>query len=690
MTELLAGLNSEQQRAVLHDRGPLFVAAGPGSGKTRVITYRIAYQVLSGSRDPERLFGITFTQKAAAELRQRLKILLGPDVPSQVGTFHWACHAILRRYGDRIGLPRGFRLLSPSESRLLFRESVAAGSTARRGALLSAVSSLKNGADLQAASRQYDVPGEAVLQARAAYDRRLGSMTALDLDDLLAQTHRLLLEDAEVRARCQATHDEILVDEFQDTNPVQHSLVELLAPRSRTVIAVGDPNQAIYGWRQADSRSRERFFDAFPEANVVHLNRSYRSTKRILRAASALIAHNEGRLVGDMRTENGAGSYPVCLAADDEREEAEWIAREIKRLDVAGVASADIAVLYRVNVQSRPLEEALVRHAIPYHVVGAARFYDREEVRVAVAYLRLIEGDDDDAAALIASTVRGIGERRVERLKVAAERASVPLLGAFSLPNVVPDAPSSVLKEMAATIQRLRQLKREPLHAVVDAVIETVLATLTALSPLELEAASENLSELRSVVAEIGPRARLRDLLDRLGLVTESGPGTGVALMTLHAAKGLEFPAVFVVGLEEGLLPHGRALSSPESIEEERRLCYVGMTRAREYLYLTYAHTRLLGGSAAASPPSRFITEIGPDRLTTELSSRRKHRPRLQSAAAGDRVRHPRWGDGLVVSVAGIGPDALVTVQFNGTTRRVLLRHAPLVRLPDGPDVLAG
>jgi DNA helicase-2/ATP-dependent DNA helicase PcrA len=323
-------------------------------------------------------------------------------------------------------------------------------------------------------------------------------------------------------------------------------------------------------------------------------------------------------------------------------------------------------------------------------VVGAARFYDREEVRVAVAYLRLIEGDDDEAAGLIASTVRGIGERRVERLKVAAERASLPLLGAFSLSHIVPYASSSVLKEIAASMQRLRQLKREPLRTIVDAVIETVLTAMTTLSPLEMEAASENLSELRSVVAEIGPRATLRDLLDRLGLVTESGPGAGVALMTLHAAKGLEFPAVFVVGLEEGLLPHGRALSSPESIEEERRLCYVGMTRAREYLYLTYAHTRLLGGSAAASPPSRFISEIGPERVTTELSSRRKRRPRLESAAAGDRVRHPRWGDGRVVSVAGAGPDALVTVQFGGITRRVQLRHAPLVRLPDGPDVLAG
>lgn len=678
MTALRTGLNEEQRRAVSHRAGPLLISAGPGSGKTRVIAHRLARRISTNEVAPDRLLAITFTNRAAREMEARVRAFVGDAPLLRIGTFHWACNAILRRHGAGT-ISRSFRLLSPSEARIVLSDVTASLPARERGRLPSAVSAVKNGADSVTAARRHGLDPDCIRIARDAYDRRLRNLNALDLDDLLLETARLLAQDEVIRQRCSSAYDEILIDEFQDTNPVQQTVVELLAPPSRTVVVVGDADQAIYGWRQADSGSVGRFLEAFPDASVIRLDRSYRSTKRILRAASSLIAHNAGRVGGDLRTTNPAGERPLCYAADDERDEAEWIAGEVERLADQGIDPANIAVLYRQNAQSRLIEDALVRHRLPYQVIGAQRFYERPVVQRAIAYLRLADGEDDSSAALLALGVRGVGARRLELLRERASSTGASLIDAMTSPGSGFPRPTALgLANVSNAVYRLRALRSGTLIDLVQGAIDCVANEMGADASIVQEAASEDLDELRSLVVELGPRTTLPGLLDRVSLGTHQRPNAGVSLMTLHGAKGLEFPVVFISGLEEGLLPHRRSLDWDPEVEEERRLCYVGMTRAMRRLYLTYAHARLHSGSSSNGHPSRFIAEVAPGLMDMEVSPKRRARPRLASAAVGDAVTHPRWRHGVVRKVEGSGRETLVTVEFEAGTRRLQLCHAPL------------
>lgn len=697
MDTFTTGLNAQQQRAVVHSDGPLLVLAGPGSGKTRVIAHRIAYRICVDGVAAERVLALTFTNRAAGEMRTRVRTLRGEDGPTPIGTFHWASHAILRRYSDRLGIARNFRLLTPGEARRVLRVTVGtAANQYRVSDVAAALSALKNGGDLAAEARRYRIPPVQLTAFAEAYEREMRRLGTLDLDDLLAKTATLLREDRSVRQLCKARHDEILVDEYQDTNAVQREILRALAPASGTVVVVGDEDQAIYGWRGAGASTIARFLDEFPGAKTVKLEETYRSTKRILRSASTLMQHNRDRIGKRLRTANPAGDRPVCFVAGDEVEEAEWIASEIERERLRNQRAWEhFAVLYRVNAQSRAIEDAFLRHGIPYHVSSGYRFYERPEIRRVVSYLRLAVDDaDDEAAIALLEAVAGMGPKRLAVVRAGAGDDPLMRYLALNQPLGIPAQVAARLKDLAASVAGVRSARMSSLSAVVEAAIAQVATELEDMTPLERETALENLNELRSVVAELaGTRGTVREFLARFALAGGAGAdGEGVHLMSLHAAKGLEFDVVFLPGLEEGLLPHRRSLDSPAGVEEERRLCYVGMTRARQMLYLSYAHARMLVGQFQTGHASRFVGEMGSGNVALQLSPAAAARPRLTSVKPGDRVTHPRWRDGTVEAVQGAGRDTMVTIEFDGGIRqRVQLCHAPLTRLEqENPRVLAG
>jgi len=700
MDDLLDDLNEQQRTAVTHAGAPLLVLAGPGSGKTRVLTRRMAYRIRSDGLRAERVLGITFTNRAAQEMKERVAHLLGGSAPVRLGTFHWMCNAILRRHAHRIGRRRDFRLLGESEARHVLWQAVSAetfGNEVRLGTLAAAISARKNGAPMSAAAEHNLVPAEVLVSTIRAYQRQLAAVNALDLDDLLFLTVTLLEQDERARQTCRDAYDEILVDEYQDVNPVQHQIVRLLTSHTGNAVAVGDEDQAIYGWRQADVRSILRFMADFPGVSVVKLEESYRSTKWILRAASSVVRQNRDRIGKRIYTRNPAGERPFCVVAGDEIEEAEWVASEVEQLaEKEGRPWEDFAVLYRLNAQSRPLEDALVRHNIPYHVHAGRRFYNRPEVRQVVAYLRLaLDPSDDGATSLLLEAVPGIGPKRVAALGSAARARSLGLLDLLSLPGDIQGLPGHIapsVRRLAARIQSVHAERERSLDRVLDAAIEASLSELDAF-PFDLEAARDSLEELRSVLRELDIRqATLRGIADRLALGDHrSERRSGVRLMSLHAAKGLEFPVVFLPGLEDGILPHRRALEDEQELEEERRLCFVGMTRAMERLYLSYAHSRMLRGNLLAGHPSRFLGEIGQPQLSVRVLQRASVKPRLDHVLPGERVMHARWKAGTVLEVQGAGRDTVVTILFDCVGRqRLQLCHAPLSRLEEGTDALAG
>lgn len=697
MDTFATGLNAQQQRAVVHGDGPLLVLAGPGSGKTRVIAHRIAHRVDVDGIAPARLLALTFTNRAAREMRTRVRTLSGNDSMVAIGTFHWVGHAILRRYSDHLGISREFRLLTPREARRVLRQVLGEFANQYRVSdVAAALTAGKNGGDLATEARRYRVPLAQLQVFGEAYEREMRRLVALDLDDLLAKTATLLRDDAAVRERCRSRYDEILVDEYQDTNAVQREILRALAPLGRTVVVVGDEDQAIYGWRGADASTMERFLDDFPGAETVKLEETYRSTKHILRAASRVVEHNSGRIGKRLRTSNPAGKRPLCFAAGDEVEEAEWIASEIEHERSRQQRGwEDFAVLYRVNAQSRAIEDAFLRHGIPYHVSSGYRFYERPEIRRVLSYLRLAVNESDDEAALaLLEEIPGMGPRRLAAVRAEAGDGALIRYLALNQPAGIPAPVVTRLRSVVASVAGVRSLRLSSLSMVVDAAIAEVAAGLEDMAPLERETVLENLNELRSVVAELaGTRGTVREFLARFALAGGSeDDGEGVHLMSLHAAKGLEFDVVFLAGLEEGLLPHRRSLDAPSEVEEERRLCYVGMTRAREMLYLSYAHARLLGGQFQVGQVSRFVGEMGSGNISLRISPAVATRPRLAFVKPGERVTHPRWHEGTVESVQGSGRAAMVTIAFDdGTRQRVQLCHAPLTRLEqENPRVLAG
>ena len=752
----MALLNPAQYDAVLHERGPLLVSAGAGSGKTRVLTHRIAHLITDQGISPFAILAITFTNKAADEMRGRVVDLVGPVANRMwVRTFHSACARILRREAERLGYPTGFSIYDQADSVRLTRYVMAdLGLDTRRSTPQSVhgrISAAKNdligpGAFAETAARPARLAAETA-QVYAEYERRLHRAGAMDFDDLLGQTVRLFREHPDVLAGYQDRFQHVLVDEYQDTNRAQNDLVLMLGARHRNVFVVGDADQSIYRFRGATMRNILDFEDAFEETTVILLEQNYRSTQNVLDAANAVIAHNLGRHPKRLWTDADRGEPITWYRATDEDDEARWVVREIGRLATDGYALSDIAVMYRINAQSRALETALNGEDLPYQVIGATAFYDRREVRDALAYLRAVVNPADEVSLKRVLNVprRGIGDRSVERLDAWAVGTGLPFSEALRRP-----AEAGVSGAALAGLERFTALLDEAagwLDGGPGPALDFLLTRSGYLEELyaaseeggmEAEGRLENLAELLGSANE---HETVGEFLEQTALVSATDDldpdESKVVLLTAHAAKGLEFPVVFLCGLEEGMFPRMQALDDPEEMEEERRLAYVGVTRARERLYLSDAQRRTMWGSTQFNLPSRFLEEI-PAELLREVSGRPERVPRRDhpdrfggadrsgradrsaerrtarreaevegalrgtpAAGAGsgnDRgsgtaigaadlpvgvdVRHPAWGTGVVVDASGSGDDAEVTVRFPAVgEKRLLVAWAPLERV---------
>jgi len=641
--DLLEGLNGPQRRAVTHRGGPLLVVAGAGSGKTRVLTHRVAHLIASGDATPWEILAITFTNKAADEMRERLVRLVGPVAGRMwVSTFHAACVRILRAHADRLGYRRSFTIYDDADSRRLVEHIMRDLNIDAKKLPSRSVQAAISGAKSELAdARAYAGAAVSVFERRMAdvyleYEQRLAAASAMDFDDLLLRTVILFRQAPDVLDSYRTRFKHVLVDEFQDTNRAQNEIVLMLAAEHHNICVVGDSDQSIFGWRGADIRNIFEFEEAFPDAAVIPLEQNYRSTKTILDAANAVIANNVTRLPKDLWTEGGPGDPIVRYRAEDEYDEAVWVATEIGRLrEFEGFDYGDVAVFYRTNAQSRALEEELVRAAISYKVVGGTRFYDRREVKDILAYLRLLTNPSDEVSArrIVNVPRRGVGDASVERLAKWARANGMSFgdaLGHTEEAGVTGKAAkgSAELRVLVDDLRRMVESGAGP-GDVVEAVATRTgyRAELEAESTIEAHGRLENIAELAGAAGEYGS---LDEFLESVALVSDADEldaGDGrVSLMTLHTAKGLEFPAVFLVGLEDGVFPHMRALDDPAQLEEERRLCYVGITRARRQLYVTHAWSRTLWGSTSHAIPSRFLSEL-PAELVRDVGSSWGARP---------------------------------------------------------------
>jgi DNA helicase II / ATP-dependent DNA helicase PcrA len=710
LEHLLDDLNPPQREAVLAGEGPLLVLAGAGSGKTRVIAHRIAHVLGVRGVNPRNLIAVTFTNKAAEEMARRVESLLTPvgvKAPL-VATFHSACVRILRQHiGHLDGYKPGFTIYDEDDRQALVKELMREhelGDKTTPGSIVHRISHAKNQmlsvADVERAARGPREEQIAALYAR--YQERLAQSGAVDFDDLLLLTVKLFEQEPGVLEGYRELWKHVLVDEYQDTNRAQYTIVRQLTSEHRNICCVGDPDQSVYRWRGADIRNILDFEADYPGTRVIRLEQNYRSTKRILAIAAGVIGHNVSRKDKTLWTENAEGEPAAVYRAWDEHEEANFVAQRILSARGERVAFGDVAIFYRTNAQSRVLEDALRRGGIPYLIVGGVRFYERKEIKDTLAYLRLIVNPGDDVAfrRAIAAPVRGIGPATLIRLGDVAAREGRSLLSmAATPPPDITAKPRRVLEEFAAMIERLASQRAAMSPA---AFLDLVLsaggyreALKQERSP-EAEARLENLEEL---VAAAEDHSRMVDpslesFLDTVALVSDTDQlpegARGVTLMTLHSAKGLEFPWVFLTGLEEGVFPHARSVASNEEIEEERRLCYVGVTRAKERLFVSYAlHRRVHGYDLGEA--SRFVREMPEEHLTMlnvrpepQLEAPR-HVPRYEPQEeawpikVGARVRHARFGEGLVVGVERDGSDIIVTVGFAAAGRkRLSLQYAHL------------
>jgi DNA helicase-2/ATP-dependent DNA helicase PcrA len=715
LDRLLDDLNPAQREAVVAADGPLLVLAGAGSGKTRVIAYRIAWLLAHRRLSPRNLLAVTFTNKAAGEMARRVESLLAPAgiAPPLIATFHAVCVRILRQHGSHVGLPGHFTIYDEDDRLALVKECMKEGELADRAFTPSAavhrISYLKN---------QMIAVSEALRDARgpwekkaalvySRYEKRLRETGAVDFDDLLIMVVRLFSEIPDVLAYYRSLWGSVLVDEYQDTNRAQYRIIRLLTQEHRNVCVVGDSDQSIYKWRGADIRNILDFEDDFPGTKVVRLEQNYRSTRSILAVAAGVIVHNVQRKDKTLWTENPAGEPPRVYRAWDEHDEASFVAQSILGQRGDGLTWDRIAVFYRTNAQSRVLEEALRRARIPYVIVGGVRFYERREIKDTLAYLRLVVNAADDVAfrRAIAAPSRGIGPGTLARLDDEAARRGRPLLAvAADPPADVRGKAGRALQDFAALVARLAGQRRDLAPpAFIDLVLEQsgYREALRRERAPEAEARLENLEELVAAAEEFtrtDAEPTLEGFLDGVALVSdvdELKDAEGrVTLMTLHSAKGLEFPAVFMTGLEEGVFPHARSMGDPDEIEEERRLCYVGVTRAKERLTLSWALHRRIHGYGVGEP-SRFLREMPEDQLLPLNAGRVQERgepaqavPRYEPAEeswpikVGARVRHARFGEGLVVGVERDGADTVVTVGFASVGRkRLSLQYAQLEEL---------
>jgi ATP-dependent DNA helicase UvrD/PcrA len=713
---LLESLNPTQLDAVEHTEGPLLILAGAGSGKTRVLTHRIAYILDQGLAAPEEVLAITFTNKAAGEMKDRVALLVGPDSRKMwVSTFHAFCARILRVHAEKLGYKREFTIYDGADQvRLVKRSIVELGKDPKRFNPRSFAAQISAAKNILATPDDYLRSTEGYIAENVAevydlYQRRLYENNAMDFDDLIMQTVALLEVFPEVRERYQTRFKYIHVDEYQDTNHAQYRLVNILAAAHRNLCVVGDDDQSVYSWRGADIRNILDFERDYPEAKVVKLERNYRSTQTILDAANAVVANNASRKPKELWTAGPQGERIRIFTASDEYAEARFVVSEIERLIDAGARPADVSVFYRTNAQSRALEDVLVREGVPYQVVGGVRFYERAEIKDAMAYLAVISNPSDSGALerIINVPKRGLGATSVARLQEHARRSGVSLYDALAGADAGADAAdlTGAAKKACRAVRDLFEGWRVAAQEVLPAeLIGAVLdesgyrAELVAENTVESESRLENLEELINAAREyerVEPEPTLAGFLQEQALYSEqdalSGEGGRVALMTLHNAKGLEFDHVFVVGMEEGTFPHARSLDE-QNLEEERRLAYVGITRARRSLTLTYAKLRSSWGEREYQLPSRFLSEI-PEGLKSgtvpgvspgrggwgmALQGRDRVEPeRVVSYRAGEKVRHARFGVGEVVE-AGAGR---VVVRF-GTQERVFVPEiAPLSKV---------
>ncbi|MBL0179174.1 MAG: UvrD-helicase domain-containing protein [Gemmatimonadetes bacterium] len=661
--DLLRGLNPAQRRAAEHVTGPILVLAGAGSGKTRVLTARIASLIESHGVPPERIFAVTFTNKAAGEMKHRIGDLLERDPAGLwIGTFHSLSARLLRREGDRLGFSRDFSIYDQDDQISLIRRLMEERNHPVKlyppkliqNIISGAKNAMQTAQDLER-SAPHDPAVKVAADVYVALQRALKLANAMDFDDLILHPLTLFREHPDVLERWRKRFDFLLVDEFQDTNKVQYELIKLLGSGHQNVFAVGDDDQSIYGWRGADVRNMQSLQSDFGDAVLVKLEENYRSTKPILDAANAVIARNRTRLGKTLRTVRPGGESIVVLAAADERDEAEWIARELKQRVQDGALYVECAVLYRTNAQSRALEESLRRAGVPYRIVGSISFYDRREVKDLLAYLRLIANPSDDEAFLRAVGVprRGIGDSSLVMLAEQARQWNLAMLATAERAEMINGLRPNLrqaLTTFAAQVNDVRNRVGESAPVLVMEELIRVLDYEKVLMAEGLEGA-DRWENVRAMVAgaaewseviseEEEPGTPLQRFLTEAALMsavdTTAGREDGVTLMTLHTAKGLEWPVVVLAGMEDGLFPSGRALESPDGLDEERRLCYVGITRARDALLMTWARARRRGGELRPAMASRFLKELPPELLEEKSTS----------FAVGGRLGQSSWGSG--------------------------------------------
>jgi DNA helicase II / ATP-dependent DNA helicase PcrA len=731
---LLEGLNPVQREAVLHTDGPLLVVAGAGSGKTRVLTHRIAYLVREHGLSPFEILAITFTNKAADEMKGRVANLVGPVARKMwVSTFHSACVRILRREAQRLGYPSSFTIYDQADAvRLTGYVLRDLNIDAKRFPPRTVHATLSTAKNELIGPVAYADAAKTIFEKRLAdvyreYQARLEKAGAMDFDDLLMLAVRLFQEHPEALGHYRQRFKHVLVDEYQDTNRAQNELVLLLCSEHRNVCVVGDSDQSVYRFRGADMRNILEFEDAFPETTVIVLEQNYRSTQTILDAANAVIANNLARKPKELWTEQAGGELIVRYHADDETDEAQYVAHEIARLhDQEQHRWRDAAVFYRTNAQSRVLEEHLVRSGIPYKVIGGTRFYDRREVKDALAYLKAVVNPADEVSLkrILNVPKRGIGDTTVGHLDAWANAHGLTFHDALrrAVDAGVSARAQRQIEGFCDLLDELRAIVPDGPAPLLEAALDRTgyVAELQAEHTVEAEGRLENLAELVGHAKEI---ESVDEFLEQVSLVADTDDldddDSSVLLMTLHSAKGLEFPAVFMIGMEDGVFPHLRSLGEPDELEEERRLCYVGITRARQRLYLSHAWSRMLYGSTNYNPPSRFLAEIpqallqpvegaagarrsrgrglrsvgdspfgGRDRIVEQaLSSRTPREPVTTGAESlglrvGDDVRHNKWGEGVVLDVIGTGDKAEAVVRFPEVgEKRLLLSWAPLEKI---------
>ncbi|MCL5105682.1 MAG: DNA helicase PcrA [Armatimonadetes bacterium] len=717
-TKILNELNEQQQAAVLHNEGPVLVFAGAGSGKTRVLTYRIANLIKSLGVRPYNILAVTFTNKAANEMKERIEALLGEGAGRMwAGTFHGICARILREKGEEIGIDRNFTIFDDSDQMALIRESVESlgwdQKTYHPRELLNLISRAKEQLVLpdEFGRRYVGQLENAAEKVYKVYQSKLAQNHALDFDDLIMYAVLLLKNRPAVLEHYQSRFHYVLVDEYQDINYSQYQLVRLLAAKHGNIFCVGDDDQSIYRWRGADVGIILQFEADYPDATIYKLEQNYRSTKKILEAAHHVVKRNQGRATKKLWTENDEGCDIEIIESANERDEADTIARSIEDKTVFGNRDySDVVILYRMNAQSRVFEEALINRRIPYRLIGAVRFYERKEIKDILAYLRLAVNPYETVSLrrVINVPTRGIGQTSFGRLEEFAIHEEITLFEALIRVEEAADIPKRARSAMAQFAEIVKHIHEMSANVSVRALVEEILLVSGYVKALEeehtMESQSrlENVKELLSVTEQFeagGGDTSLRGFLEQVALISDidtyDESGKAITLMTLHAAKGLEFPIVYMAGMEEGLFPHRRSMDDREELEEERRLCYVGMTRAREELKFSYAHQRMLMGQIQRSDMSRFIREIPEElfaatipkrRQTSDTAWRTEFKPVRSTGSItyrpGQKVIHEQFGRGIVLNSTGAGAEEQVTVAFDGEgIKKLVVAYAKLEKV---------